>query len=127
MVAAKHAIQRLPHVVKQKGPHSYQSSGITSKLDINTTFISTSPSTCPNRRAELKMSALANFFVALSALFGWTYTFLWSASFYPQPLLNYRRKSTSGTTVDFPLINTFGAFSYSPSSFLPFTAARLVR
>jgi cystinosin len=45
---------------------------------------------------------------ALSALFGWVYTFCWSLSFYPQPLLNYRRKSTSGTTVDFPFVNVLG-------------------
>lgn len=44
----------------------------------------------------------------LSAAFGWIYTACWSASFYGQPLLNWRRKSTSGTTVDFPFINLFG-------------------
>lgn len=44
----------------------------------------------------------------ISGLFGWIYTFCWSASFYPQLLLNFRRKSTSGTTVDFPLINVLG-------------------
>ena len=44
----------------------------------------------------------------LSAAFGWVYTLAWSASFYSQPLLNWRRRSTSGTTVDFPMINTFG-------------------
>lgn len=51
---------------------------------------------------------MAGFLPALSALFGWVYTFCWSASFYPQPLLNFRRRSTSGTTVDFPLINCLG-------------------
>lgn len=49
-----------------------------------------------------------SFLQVLSALFGWVYTLCWSLSFYPQPLLNYRRKSTSGTTVDFPLINCLG-------------------
>lgn len=44
----------------------------------------------------------------LSATFGWIYTLSWSLSFYSQPLLNIRRKSTSGTTVDYPFINTFG-------------------
>lgn len=48
------------------------------------------------------------FFDVLSGLFGWVYTLCWSLSFYPQPLLNFRRKSTSGTTVDFPLINCLG-------------------
>lgn len=44
----------------------------------------------------------------VSAVFGWVYTLCWSASFYSQPLLNWRRRSTSGTTVDFPMINVFG-------------------
>lgn len=44
----------------------------------------------------------------LSALAGWVYTAAWSLSFYPQPLLNYRRKSTAGTTIDFPFINALG-------------------
>ncbi|KAM4056080.1 PQ loop repeat domain-containing protein [Hirsutella rhossiliensis] len=66
---------------------------------------------------------MASFLAFLSALFGWVYTFCWSASFYPQPLLNFRRRSTSGTTVDFPFINVLGfaaylfsnlAFYYSP-------------
>ncbi|KAK1237650.1 hypothetical protein MKX07_006778 [Trichoderma sp. CBMAI-0711] len=59
----------------------------------------------------------------LSALFGWVYTLAWSLSFYPQPLLNWQRRSTSGTTADFPTINVVGfaayfvsnlAFYYSP-------------
>ncbi|KAH6636788.1 hypothetical protein F5144DRAFT_195164 [Chaetomium tenue] len=59
----------------------------------------------------------------LSAFFGVIYFVAWSVSFYPQSILNFRRKSTSGTTVDFPLINCLGfaaylvsnmAFYYSP-------------
>lgn len=45
----------------------------------------------------------------LSGLFGWVYFLCWSASFYPQALLNWRRASTSGTTVDFPFLNVLGA------------------
>ncbi|KAI0840113.1 PQ loop repeat-domain-containing protein [Hypoxylon sp. FL0890] len=48
----------------------------------------------------------------LSAVFGWIYTLSWSLSFYSQPMLNIRRKSTSGTTVDFPFINTIGFMAY---------------
>lgn len=51
---------------------------------------------------------VVGFFEFLSGLFGWVYTLCWSLSFYPQPLLNLKRKSTSGTTVDFPLINCLG-------------------
>jgi cystinosin len=51
------------------------------------------------------------FLSVLSLAFGWIYTICWSMSFYPQPILNLRRRSTSGTTIDFPLINCLGAFS----------------
>lgn len=51
------------------------------------------------------------FLQVLSALFGVTYFAAWSVSFYPQPMLNFRRRSTSGTTVDFPLINCLGRLS----------------
>jgi cystinosin len=65
----------------------------------------------------------ASFLEILSKLFGWIYTICWSASFYPQPILNFQRGSTSGTTIDFPAINVLGfvayfisnaAFLYSP-------------
>lgn len=52
--------------------------------------------------------ATMDFLPFLSGLFGWVYTVCWSLSFYPQPMLNFRRRSTSGTTVDFPLINCLG-------------------
>jgi hypothetical protein len=48
----------------------------------------------------------------VSAVFGWVYTFCWSASFYGQPLLSYRRKSTSGTTADYPFSNSLGMSIY---------------
>ncbi|KAL6715911.1 hypothetical protein ACLMJK_006872 [Lecanora helva] len=50
-------------------------------------------------------------------------TFSWSLSFYPQPYLNYTRKSTTGTTPSFPILNILGftclslstiSFYYSP-------------
>ncbi|KAG8159119.1 hypothetical protein KVR01_010780 [Diaporthe batatas] len=66
------------------------------------------------------------FFEVLSGLFGWVYTLCWSLSFYPQPLLNLKRKSTSGTTVDFPLINCLGFLSYLVSN-LAFYYSPVVR
>ncbi|RMJ07077.1 hypothetical protein BHE90_014279 [Fusarium euwallaceae] len=52
----------------------------------------------------------------LSGVFGWVYFLAWSASFYPQALLNWRRRSTSGTTVDFPFINVLGFLAYFVSN-----------
>ncbi|KAK4223872.1 hypothetical protein QBC38DRAFT_37139 [Podospora fimiseda] len=52
----------------------------------------------------------------ISGLFGWVYFILWSLSFYPQSMLNYTRRSTSGTTVDFPLINCLGFTAYAVSN-----------
>lgn len=53
---------------------------------------------------------MAAFLPLLASLFGWIYTFAWSLSFYPQPLLNRQRRSTSGTTADFPTLNIIGMF-----------------
>ncbi|KAI0434632.1 PQ loop repeat-domain-containing protein [Xylaria sp. FL1042] len=53
-----------------------------------------------------------NFLEFLSALFGWVYTICWSLSFYPQAILNFRKKSTGGTTVDFPFLNVLGFACY---------------
>ncbi|KAL4916965.1 PQ loop repeat-domain-containing protein [Aspergillus aurantiobrunneus] len=59
------------------------------------------------------MSQLEVFVRALSRLFGWIYTFCWSASFYPQPIANYRRKSTTGLAIDFPTVNVLGFVCYT--------------
>lgn len=64
---------------------------------------------------------MSAFLVFVSAVFGWIYTFCWSLSFYPQPVLNRRRKATSGTTIDFPLLNVVGASPPLPSYRLLFS------
>jgi cystinosin len=56
------------------------------------------------------------FLKALSRVCGWTYTFAWSASFYPQPLLNAKRRSVQGMGIDFPILNVFGFLCYSIST-----------
>ena len=56
------------------------------------------------------------FLHVLSRLFGWVYTICWSLSFYPQPILNYQRRSTTGTTVDWPAINSYGFLAYFVST-----------
>jgi cystinosin len=40
----------------------------------------------------------------------------WSASFYPQPLMNWRRRSTHGLAIDFPLLNVLGFAAYTIST-----------
>ncbi|KAJ9227491.1 hypothetical protein DTO271D3_1493 [Paecilomyces variotii] len=69
------------------------------------------------------MSQTEIFVKALSRLLGWIYTICWSASFYPQPIHNIQRRSTTGLSIDFPSINVLGfvcymiytaAFLYSP-------------
>ncbi|KAL8734197.1 MAG: hypothetical protein Q9166_001683 [cf. Caloplaca sp. 2 TL-2023] len=50
----------------------------------------------------------------------------WSLSFYPQPLLNLRRRSTAGTTPAFPFINTLGFISYLIST-VAFYSSPLIR
>lgn len=57
-----------------------------------------------------------SFLAVLSELFGWVYTISWSLSFYPQPILNFRRKSTTGTNIDFPTINVLGFVAYFTSN-----------
>lgn len=58
----------------------------------------------------------------LSAVFGWVYFLAWSASFYPQGLLNWRRRSTRGTTVDFHFINSLGECTAPPPPSPPVNA-----
>ena len=45
-------------------------------------------------------------------------TLSWSASFYPQPLLNISRRSTHGTTPAFPTLNVLGFLCYTTSTLL---------
>ncbi|KAL5335104.1 PQ loop repeat-domain-containing protein [Aspergillus crustosus] len=58
-------------------------------------------------------SHLETFVMVISRLLGWIYMVCWSASFYPQPIYNYRRKSTSGLAIDFPTINVLGFVCYT--------------
>jgi len=71
--------------------------------------------------ANTELEAFAK---AVSRVLGWAYFLSWSASFYPQPISNYTRKSTLGLAIDFPTLNVFGfalytintaAFLYSPT------------
>lgn len=48
-----------------------------------------------------------------SLVLGWTYTLLWSLSFYPQVIMNFQRKSISGFSQDFAHLNVVGFLSYT--------------
>ncbi|CAM9430664.1 unnamed protein product [Phaeothamnion confervicola] len=49
----------------------------------------------------------------VSPVMGWTYFFSWSLSFYPQVISNWRRKTTTGLSVDFQLLNLLGFACYA--------------
>lgn len=53
-------------------------------------------------------------------LCGWLYVTIWTLSYYPQPLLNYKRKSTEGYTFDYPILNVFGSVCYTLGTTLLF-------
>lgn len=50
---------------------------------------------------------------ALSIVLGWSYFAAWTASFWPQALLIYRRKSVWGISLDFLSLNALGFFCYA--------------
>ncbi|KAJ5911883.1 uncharacterized protein N7473_001186 [Penicillium subrubescens] len=50
---------------------------------------------------------------ALSRVLGWTYMASWSLSFFPLPISMWRRKSTSGVSIDFNFINLLGFTCYA--------------
>ncbi len=49
----------------------------------------------------------------LSSIIGYTYFLCWSISFYPQVILNYKRKNTTGLSPDFSVLNVVGFMCYS--------------
>jgi len=64
--------------------------------------------------------------VSLSAVLGWTYFAAWSASFYPQALLNWARRSVVGLSFDFALLNLVGYLCYSTFNVVRVFQLRLV-
>lgn len=48
-----------------------------------------------------------------SNIIGYTYFLAWSASFYPQILMNHERKTTRGLSVDFCVLNVLGYCCYT--------------
>jgi LCT (Lysosomal Cystine Transporter) family transporter len=48
-----------------------------------------------------------------SQLIGWIYFVAWSFSFYPQSIMNWRKKSVAGFSLEFAILNVSGFFFYS--------------
>ncbi|TGZ79921.1 PQ-loop-domain-containing protein [Ascodesmis nigricans] len=53
---------------------------------------------------------------AVSRLIGWCYVAAWSVSFYPQFIINFRRKAVTGLSPDFFTLNVLGFACYTVSS-----------
>ncbi|CEG72353.1 hypothetical protein RMATCC62417_07929 [Rhizopus microsporus] len=49
----------------------------------------------------------------ISTIIGWCYFLAWSCSFYPQVILNWKRKSVQGLSIDFLCYNVLGFLCYS--------------
>ncbi|KAJ2851143.1 hypothetical protein J3B02_003596 [Coemansia erecta] len=49
----------------------------------------------------------------ISTVIGWTYFAAWSISFYPQVILNFRRKSVEGLSIDYLVYNVYGFACYA--------------
>jgi cystinosin len=49
----------------------------------------------------------------LSSIIGYSYFIFWCASFYPQIVMNYQRKSTHGLSIDYTVINFLGYVCYT--------------
>ncbi|CAG8528597.1 40910_t:CDS:2 [Gigaspora margarita] len=57
--------------------------------------------------------SIQEFGEGISTIIGWTYFLAWSISFYPQAILNWRRKSVEGLSLDFLWYNIYGFACYS--------------
>ena len=55
----------------------------------------------------------SNVWAILSQVVGWIYFFVWSASFWPQNIANFRRKSVVGFNLDFAALNVTGFLFYT--------------
>ena len=56
---------------------------------------------------------MADFGVVLGEIFGWISFVLWSLSFYPQMIQNYKTKSVAGFSVEFAMLNPAGFYLYT--------------
>lgn len=57
--------------------------------------------------------AYSHTLIKISNIVGWAYFVAWSASFYPQIVSNFQRKSVVGLSFDFTSLNLVGFTLYS--------------
>ncbi len=48
-----------------------------------------------------------------SSIIGYSYFIFWCASFWPQVVMNFQRKSTEGLSIDYSVVNFFGYICYT--------------
>ncbi|KAI6184376.1 Cystinosin [Aphelenchoides bicaudatus] len=92
--------------------------GLTSRafIDVKSCIYDDSKQPCNFNTSDVYVSvkvAHSSFLTTLIEVTGWVYFVAWSVSFYPQIVLNFRRKSVEGLHFDFLLLNTIGFSCYS--------------
>jgi uncharacterized membrane protein YhaH (DUF805 family) len=66
--------------------------------------------------SDYDVAILADPWATVSHVLGWMYFFCWSASFWPQIVLNYQRKCTRGLSLDYQVLNFLRWFTLSPTT-----------
>ena len=59
------------------------------------------------------MADLHHVLQILADISGWIYFASWTASFYPQTIMNFRNKNVAGYSLDFVMLNALGYVSYT--------------
>lgn len=77
--------------------------------------------TTPARPAHPHPPSAMGTLTWLEAIFGWVYFVAWSATFWPQVLLIFKRRTTAGLSTDFVAINIVGFVSYAIFTFSSYT------
>ncbi|KAL1914433.1 uncharacterized protein VTP21DRAFT_8885 [Calcarisporiella thermophila] len=81
----------------------------------------------PNRVLSGTRVVMSSVGHQISLFFGWSYTFAWSLSFWPQVLLNWKRKSVQGLSLDFVALNVWGFLCYTVFNLAFYTSDEIQR
>lgn len=68
-----------------------------------------------------------SYYRLVSSIIGYTYFCAWSISFYPQVILNFKRKSTSGLSNEFSVLNVAGFACYATYTLCFYFSAEIQR